>query len=387
MSDHPSTSVTPSKREDIKKIRTEHQQISAIPHLQELLNAFPTPAVILNECRQIVAANQRLCRFLERGEDELLGMRVGEAFNCTHWRDGDCGCGSSRFCETCGALQAILSSQQGDGEDIQECTITMRTGEGERALDLRVTASILDLDGRFTVFAFNDIGDEKRRSVLERMFFHDVLNTAAGVRNLLEVLPALSDQYRQETTQLAFQLVQYLIEEIEAGKDLAAAERGELAVHIAPLDAQEILKSVCELYANHPVSQGKAVAVTEISGPGVVSSDKVLLKRVLGNLVKNALEASLEGQKVSLDFQNQGAAVFRVHNEAAIPELVQLQVFRRSFSTKALVGRGIGTYSAKLITEHYLGGSLTFTSSEEEGTTFVVTLPTSPQPSAFSSQR
>jgi signal transduction histidine kinase len=50
------------------------------------------------------------------------------------------------------------------------------------------------------------------------------------------------------------------------------------------------------------------------------------------------------------------------------------------------VGRGIGTYSAKLITERYLGGSLSFTSSEDEGTTFAVTLPRSRQVSAFRSQ-
>jgi len=39
------------------------------------------------------------------------------------------------------------------------------------------------------------------------------------------------------------------------------------------------------------------------------------------------------------------------------------------------VGRGIGTYSAKLVTERHLGRKLTFTSSEENGTTFTVTLP------------
>jgi hypothetical protein len=359
----------------MEQIRTEHQHISAIPHLQELLNAFPTPAVILNECRQIVAANQRFCRLLDLQEDELLGMRLGEAFNCMCSREGQCGRGTSRFCETCGALQAILNSQRQGGEDIQECTITQRTDEGERALDLRVIASSLDLDGKFIVFSLNDISDERRRAVLEQMFFHDVLNTAAGVRNLLEILPALSNQYRQETTHLARQLVEYLIEEIEAGKDLAAAERGELAVKVTSLDAREILKSVSELYANHPVSHGKAVVVREISGPYVVTTDKVLLKRVLGNLVKNALEASVDGEKVSLDFRNHGAAVFRVHNEAVMPEAVRLQVFRRSFSTKSPVGRGIGTYSAKLITERFLGGSLSFTSSEEQGTTFAVTLP------------
>jgi signal transduction histidine kinase len=207
------------------------------------------------------------------------------------------------------------------------------------------------------------------------MFFHDVLNTASAVRSLLEVLPALSDRDRPETTTLALQLLQYLIEEIQAGSDLAAAERGDLFVRMASLDAREILKSICELYATHEVGRGKTVVVTEISRPYVVTTDRLLLKRILGNLVKNALEASVEGQQVSLGFHNHGAAVFRVHNEAAMPEAVQLQVFRRSFSTKSPVGRGIGTYSAKLITERYLGGSLTFTSSEGAGTTFTVTLP------------
>jgi len=378
MADPPLAASDPARRETIEEIKAEHEHLSAIPHLQELLNAFPTPAVILNECRQIVSANPRLCRLLDRAENDLLGLRPGEAFNCIHWREGNCGCGTAQFCEACGAFQAILNTQLRDGQDVQECSITMQTNQGERALDLRVTASSLDLNGRYTVFAFNDIGDEKRRAVLERMFFHDVLNTAAGVRNLLEVLPALSDQHRQETSHLASQLVQYLIEEVEAGKDLAAAERGDLAVHVTSLDARHILRSVCELYAHHPVSRGREVVVKEINGPCEVASDRLLLQRALGNLVKNALEASLEGEEVQLGFEcKSDSAVFRVHNRAAMPESVRMQVFRRSFSTKSPVGRGIGTYSAKLITERYLGGSLTFASSEEEGTTFAVVLPRS----------
>jgi signal transduction histidine kinase len=388
MAHPPLAASDPVRRGTIERISAEHEHLSAIPHLQELLNAFPTPAVILNEGRQIVASNPRLCQLLERDENKLLGLRPGEAFNCIHWREGDCGCGTAHFCEACGAFQAILNTQLRGGQDIQECTITMQTDEGERALDLRVTASSLDLDGRFTAFAFDDIGDEKRRAVLERMFFHDVLNTAAGVRNLLEVLPALSDQYRQETSHLAFQLVQYLIEEVEAGKDLAAAERGDLAVHVTSLDAGQMLRTVCELYAHHPVSRGREVVAKEINGPCELASDKLLLQRVLGNLVKNALEASLEGEQVQLSFEcRDTSAVFRVHNRAAMPESVRMQVFRRSFSTKSPVGRGIGTYSAKLITERYLGGSLSFTSSEQKGTTFTVTLPRSRQLSAFSSQQ
>jgi signal transduction histidine kinase len=149
-----------------------------------------------------------------------------------------------------------------------------------------------------------------------------------------------------------------------------------------------MLRTVCELYAHHPVSRGREVVAKEINGPCELASDKLLLQRVLGNLVKNALEASLEGEQVQLSFEcRDTSAVFRVHNRAAMPESVRMQVFRRSFSTKSPVGRGIGTYSAKLITERYLGGSLSFTSSEQKGTTFTVTLPRSRQLSAFSSQQ
>ncbi len=52
-----------------------------------------------------------------------------------------------------------------------------------------------------------------------------------------------------------------------------------------------------------------------------------------------------------------------------------MQVFQRSFSTKAERGRGIGTYSVKLFVERYLRGTVGFTSAEPDGTTFSVTLP------------
>ena len=65
---------------------------------------------------------------------------------------------------------------------------------------------------------------------------------------------------------------------------------------------------------------------------------------------------------------------FWVHNQGHMPRKVQLQVFQRSFSTKG-AGRGIGTYSVKLLTERYLGGRVTFTSEPQAGTTFRIRLP------------
>ncbi len=107
----------------------------------------------------------------------------------------------------------------------------------------------------------------------------------------------------------------------------------------------------------------------------------MLLRRVLGNLVKNALEATPPGGTVELGADDHGARlVFSVHNEGAMPAEVQQQLFQRSFSTKGETGRGIGTFSARLLTERCLGGVIGFTSSEGLGTTFTVALPRQGKP-------
>jgi sensor histidine kinase regulating citrate/malate metabolism len=109
-------------------------------------------------------------------------------------------------------------------------------------------------------------------------------------------------------------------------------------------------------------------------GQPVVFTDGVLLGRVLGNLIKNALEASSRGQTVTVAFDNSRYPLFTVHNPAVMPEEVQLQMFQRSFSTKEGKGRGIGSYSVKLLTEKYLRGKVWFTSCRDVGTTFFVSL-------------
>ena len=72
--------------------------------------------------------------------------------------------------------------------------------------------------------------------------------------------------------------------------------------------------------------------------------------------------------------------VFAFHNPGVMPEEVQLQMFQRSFSTKGQPGRGIDTYSMKLLGERYLGGQVQFDSRPPESTTFTLSLPKSRRP-------
>ncbi|MBK8661763.1 MAG: hypothetical protein IPN18_08110 [Ignavibacteriales bacterium] len=61
--------------------------------------------------------------------------------------------------------------------------------DGCTALDLRVKSTQLNIDNEnFTVFTVSDISNEKRRSALERIFFHDILNTAGGILGYTQIL-------------------------------------------------------------------------------------------------------------------------------------------------------------------------------------------------------
>jgi signal transduction histidine kinase len=143
----------------------------------------------------------------------------------------------------------------------------------------------------------------------------------------------------------------------------------------ALLHNRGVLEKLRLQYLKHPVAADRRIQLGNI-GEGTIVADQSLLLRVLGNMVKNALEATPPGGTVTIGCEEQPAAVrFFVQNAEVMPDEVQLQVFQRSFSTKQQPGRGIGTYSMKVFGERYLGGKVAFVSRAPEGTTFWLDLP------------
>jgi signal transduction histidine kinase len=368
--------VSCAGRASMRRIEDGNAALRSEPNLVKLLDCFPEPAAILNEQRQIVLANDKLARMLGCERDGVLGLRPGEAIGCIHADDEPHGCGTSQFCTCCGAFRAIAEAQTGNTPQTEECRITFRTPQGAMAMDMRVVTTPIDVQGEsFTVFAIRDTTDEKRREVLERVCCHDLLNTAGGLRGLLELWSEVDGEEAVAINEQARTLAGLVIDEIEALRDLVAAERGDLKPDIRKFDVAPLITRLCLLYSRLTTARGGRIEPPRFSGSTMVRTDEILLSRILGNLIKNATEASARGDSIHVSFVNLGAPTFHIHSKAFMPEDVQLQMFQRSFTTKEGGGRGIGAYSVKLLTERYLGGWVTFSSSREVGTTFTVTLP------------
>ncbi len=363
------TQYAPAERDEINIIQEKFDIFLKKPEIATIANSIPDIFLILNDKRQAVYANQRMLDLLNEPDvTSILGKRPGEILNCIHASETDGGCGTTEFCSTCGAVNAIMKSLDGK-HSVEECRIITENNE---ALDLRVWATPYYNEGEiYSIFAVQDISGEKRRKQLERIFFHDILNTAGGIYGISQVIRDFPED-ATEFKDMLFDVTENLIEEIKAQRQLLAAESGELGVSISEIKSSDVLKSVHNTYSKHIVAENKFLIIDESSEDISFNTDYTLIKRIIGNLVKNALEASKEGETVKFGSQKINDKIrFWVHNETVIPKDAQLQLFQRSFSTKGQ-GRGLGTYSVKLLTEKYLGGKVTFISNQENGTIFYV---------------
>ncbi|MGD9807740.1 MAG: sensor histidine kinase [Deferribacterales bacterium] len=346
------------------------------PILTTTLDTLHEIAIILDFDRNIIYFNKKYDEFaLRHGLNREKGIKPGNAFNCIRAVEGDEMCGTTDFCRYCGGNSSIEKSLKGESSQ-SECQIVATSG---KSYNLKVSASPLNLRGTdVTLYCIMDISSETRKKTLEKIFFHDVNNIVGGVSMLCEMLADNCDTKNPDNINnlgLLRSAIDSLKSEIDSQRIITMAEKDELKVRIAKTCVASVLDNVVRFF-KPAVADSHITIVNNITEQELcIDTDLVLIKRVLVNMIKNACEASAEGQTVTIDYElGDENLTISVHNPSVMPEHISKSIFKRSFSTKG-EGRGLGTYSMRLLTERYLKGSIYFTSIEDEGTTFFIELP------------
>ena len=104
--------------------------------------------------------------------------------------------------------------------------------------------------------------------------------------------------------------------------------------------------------------------------------DRYLIKRVLINLITNAVQAMPDGGTISVKAtQKNGVALISVEDTGlGIPEENRNKIFKPLFTTKSK-GQGFGLSVCKRLVEAHNGGSITFESEVGKGSKFTIKIP------------
>ncbi len=364
------TYFAPPERASEEELAAEISFVSRNPVMTGLLHSISGLIAILNVQRQVISINDAFLRML--GVDDpsrMLGLRPGEVVQCIHAHDEPAGCGTTKFCSTCGAAIAIVTSLGEDKPAKRICALTSKRGDRTVDITLLVRTQPIRLENRrFLLLFLQDITQQQQMAALERVFFHDVnnmLNMLVGASELLvETSPS-------ELAGTVHKASLRLYNEVAIQRCLSQNESGIYLPMWQEITTEEILEELRAFFASHPVAQDKRLEF-EKKGPTVsFKTDISLILRVLCNMITNALEASEKDGVVKIWVEHENESVsFCVWNLGEIPRDVCERIFQRNFSTKEQAGRGVGTYSIKLFGEDILGGQVGFTTSGEEGTIF-----------------
>ena len=239
------------------------------------------------------------------------------------------------------------------------------------------------IDG--AVLSFVDIDDRKN---LEKSLRLAAIGETAGmvghdIRNPLQAIT--SDLYlaREELKGMppkeGKQAMEENLVEIEKNIDYInkiVADLQDYAKTTQSSPQETNLKELCcELIQKITVPENIETSC-EIEGSVKISFvDRNILKRALGNLISNAVQAMPNGGKLTLRaFQKEADLVITVSDTGmGIPEKVKSKLFTPFFTTKSK-GQGLGLAVVKRMIEA-LNGTVTFESIEGNGTTFIVRLP------------
>ena len=171
------------------------------------------------------------------------------------------------------------------------------------------------------------------------------------------------------------------LDEIEKNVDYInkiVADLQDFARPLHPHAQKNDIKAIIEeSLGNHEIPTNVKVSVKVKSEAREIMADSGYLKRIVSNLVLNAVQAMPDGGRLSIlvekDHQTGNILLAVGDTGVGIPEDVKDKLFTPMFTTKSK-GQGFGLAVVKRMTEA-LNGTVTFESENGKGTKFIVGLP------------
>ncbi|PKL44920.1 MAG: hybrid sensor histidine kinase/response regulator [Candidatus Riflebacteria bacterium HGW-Riflebacteria-2] len=233
----------------------------------------------------------------------------------------------------------------------------------------------------------NDILHENLRlhELVEQISRHDLKSPLTVFLNvpgmLMESENLLPDQ--KELIQFLITSGQRMSEMIRRSLDLIKMEQGTYQLMPVSVDILKVVRQVFDelngLMARTNLQHELILDDSPAADQAVLSvqGEEFLFHSILANLIKNAIEASPEGGMITVAMVSQPSFAVSIHNLGAIPDHIRSRFFDRYVTSGKVRGTGLGVFSAQLMART-LGGDLSFTTNDTDGTTLTLAIPANP---------
>lgn len=352
-----------------------------------LIEQMQEGAAMLSDTNSILYCNRGFADMAKVPLDKLIGSNIENVVSQEHLED---------------FRKLLAYSRSGKGPATKE--ITFRAAEG-KIVPAFVSASSLITDSVTTTFIVTTdlskhMQDDVKRytedlesTVAERtkqlkdterlaaigqtasMVGHDIRNPLQSIVSELylarEELEAVTDGSVKSNINESLQM----IEEQTFYINKIVADLQDYTKPLSPKPQTIELASTVRESLSSIILPSNVTIDLDLKDGTKINVDQLYLKRVLVNLISNALQAMPNGGQLTIStaFAGEHAFITIKDTGTGIPENVKPLIFQPLFTTKAK-GQGLGLAVVKRLTEA-LKGSVAFESKTGDGTAFTVKLP------------
>jgi len=279
----------------------------------------------------------------------------------------------------------------GDTKETSHLETGLLKKDGSKLAVAASTSPIALEEGKISsiILVFRDITPErelqKTREEFVSLATHELRTPVAAIKGYVKLILSgtvgeLHLRQRKYLEQVD-RANERLLTLVNAMLDTSRIELGTLAVNPAPTVLSEISESVLADLAPR-IAEKKQILMKNYN-PNVPSMnvDPSLVHAIFQNLLSNAVKYTGDDGKVTVSIEPKDADVLITVADTGlgVPAAQQSKIFEKLFRAdnaraKIVEGTGLGLYLVKSILDQ-TGGKIWFTSEEDKGSTFYVTMP------------
>jgi signal transduction histidine kinase len=219
------------------------------------------------------------------------------------------------------------------------------------------------------------------RENVELITRHDIKGTLAGVIGLVQELADDDSMNHKQTHQLrvAEESALQVLDMINLSSELLMIETGHFKLDAKPVDVGDILRRIVDISRTSFASKHLVISIDRDMSVGEevpkAMGDAMLCYSLFQNLIKNACEAAPDKSRVTIVLYDEYPLRTVIQNKGAVPAEIRARFFDKFVTHGKYGGTGLGTYSAKLLTEAQNGTISMAVSDTEKQTTITIALP------------